>query len=178
MSLVFQFHECYPYGMSSHFTTIYSFMNICITSVIPFIILLILNGVIIVTIQKRKSHFPQKTQEITEKQDNISSNAGRISKTGGKAQGKNQDRQLTTMLLSVSFALLGLTLPQCINHVYNSSFKLKVTPDPLKYYGTYALIDVIANRVFSANNAINFFLYCITGSKFRQDLMKLMPCSK
>ena len=67
----------------------------------------------------------------------------------------------------VSFALLILTLPHYVNITFG------VHSNPRLYYGTYALVGSVANRLYFLNNSINFFLYCIGGSKFREDLYSI-----
>ena len=85
----------------------------------------------------------------------------------------NKEAQLTAMLLAVTFVLLTLTLPQYIRYVlavfidYTSSAHA---------YSAFMLFVHITNKLYFTNNGINFFLYCIGGSKFREDLRRLCSC--
>ena len=71
------------------------------------------------------------------------------------------------MLIFVSFALLILTLPLYFRYAVFVLVDVATSP---KDYAKYFLISNFTRTLFFTNNAINFFLYCIGGSKFRQDL--------
>ena len=66
----------------------------------------------------------------------------------------------SVMLLTVSFAFLILTGPMC---VYTSMIENDL---PEIVYGVTVILQYI-------NHSINGILYCITGSRFRQELMTL-----
>ncbi len=90
------------------------------------------------------------------------------------AKAHQMERQLTVMLLAVSVAFLLLTLPLFVrNCIYTLD-------NPMRSSHTYALYFFLyhfSNKFYMTNNAaINFYLYCITGSKFRQDLVELFGC--
>ena len=44
------------------------------------------------------------------------------------------------------------------------------------YYAGYHLFYHIGNKTYFTNHGINFFLYVISGTKFREDLRKLFKC--
>ena len=87
----------------------------------------------------------------------------------------NKDAQLIAMLLAVTFVLLTLTLPQYIRYVIAGL--VDYTSDAYSY-SSFMLFVQITNKLYFTNNGINFFLYCIGGSKFREDLTKLCCKSK
>ena len=43
----------------------------------------------------------------------------------------------------------------------------------LPYYVAYMLVHQIAIKIYYANNAINFFLYCLSGERFHHDVHML-----
>ena len=70
----------------------------------------------------------------------------------------------SVMLLTVSFAFVILTGPICINNL--------VTDPPRLFYGVTVILQYL-------NHSINGVLYCITGSRFRQELIGLFNvCGK
>ena len=46
------------------------------------------------------------------------------------------------------------------------------------YYAGFHLFYHVGEKTFYSNNGINFFLYVISGQKFRSDLIKIFTCCK
>ena len=86
----------------------------------------------------------------------------------------SKDAQLTAMLLLVTFVLLGLTLPQYVRYMLAVFIDYHISPWS---YSNFILLVQISNKLYFTNNGINFFLYCIGGSKFRHDL-KMLCCRR
>ena len=74
------------------------------------------------------------------------------------------------MLLLVTFVLLTLTLPQYVRYVMAVFINYTTSPEA---YSNFMLLVQITNKLYFTNNGINFFLYCIGGSKFREDLRRM-----
>ena len=70
----------------------------------------------------------------------------------------------TAMVLTVSIMFIVLTTPVAIDQITAR----KLTPYPLYY--------VFMVSMQYLNHSINGFLYCIVGTKFRQELCKLLKC--
>ena len=68
----------------------------------------------------------------------------------------------SVMLLTVSFSFIILTAP------INIAFSITKDP-PRLFYGVTVILQYL-------NHSINGVLYCITGSRFRQELMDLFKC--
>ncbi|ELU08577.1 hypothetical protein CAPTEDRAFT_64368, partial [Capitella teleta] len=84
-----------------------------------------------------------------------------------------KDRQsLTPMLMTVSWCFLLLNLPSCIYFIGESEelWPLETYLDGLNDDIAYDIV----NLLYYTNNAINFFLYCLTGTKFRSALLGLL----
>ena len=47
----------------------------------------------------------------------------------------------------------------------------------LDIFSAYYLILVLSAKTHIMNSGVNFFLYCLSGSKFRADLIILLGCS-
>ena len=81
-----------------------------------------------------------------------------------------------TMLLLVAFAFLMLALPITIIGYYVRLSRYFTTTSEgiaLSY-----LLNSIGEKLYYTNFGINFYLYVISGRKFRRDLVKLFAGSK
>ena len=86
---------------------------------------------------------------------------------------KSAENQLTVMLLLVTILYLVLQIPTYIKTIY-STF---VTQDtPFKYVNA-TLSLMITHALSITSSGINFFLYCISGQKFRDDLKEMFCCT-
>jgi hypothetical protein len=92
-----------------------------------------------------------------------------------KTDSSSRDNQLTVMLLLVTFTFLLLTLPQYARHVASVLWNYMSSPQS---YADYVLTAHVTNRLFNTNSACNFFLYCLSGTRFRQDLISLFRRNK
>ena len=90
---------------------------------------------------------------------------------GGQVSKKSSERQLTRLLLTVSFVFLLLTLPIYIRHVV---FTFIPRNTSIRTYVKYTLAFHVTNKLFITNSAINFLLYCITNKNFRSDVKQIL----
>ena len=77
------------------------------------------------------------------------------------------------MLLLVTTLFLILLCPTYVRFIYLSF----ADPDTPLEYANQILIFQITVRLYMTNSAVNFFLYCISGKKFRNDLKEILRCS-
>ena len=89
----------------------------------------------------------------------------------GSSRTRSLDMQLTVMLLAVAFAFIAMRLPYTILY-YIDMFNDGDT-SPL-YYLFLKMSDLLA----TLNYAVNFFLYCLSGSTFRQQFLIMLHCDK
>ena len=120
--------------------------------ILPFILLLIMNSVIIHTLHKRSKL-----------------NIGQGQNEGQGTKPKTSEGQIFTMLLCVTFGFLILTTPVKVL-VFYMNFYFSSTP---QYFAGLYLFYQIGEKTYYTNHGINFFLYVISGQKFRQDLVNL-----
>lgn len=83
-----------------------------------------------------------------------------------KEEASRKKTNTNIMLLGVSFTFLALTTPTALFQLVQSLVKFPTTEEIL-------IIREILNVLSSANHAINFFLYCISGPKFRSELCRI-----
>ena len=148
--------NCIVYG-HSYSGQIYLRTSLAVHTFFPFIALLIMNSVIIHTLRKRITINTKMSEE--HQQD---------------SKIKSSERQIFIMLLLVSFGFLLLNIPGII-FVY---FTYYVGYSTARNYAAYYLIYNIAQKTYYTNFGINFFLYVISGQKFRSDLVTLFKCRK
>ena len=137
----------------------YHWITEVVIFIFPFLSLLSMNSVIIHTLRKRsKSH--------------ILGSMSQSETTNQQLTNKHPEKQIVTMLLLVTFVFLLLNLP-VRSVVFYINFSSGNTPD---YYAGFNLGYQIGEKSSYTNHGINFFLYVISGQKFRTDLRNLfMP---
>ena len=140
--------QCSRLVKQSWYVTVYTYLSFVVYPVIPAVMLSAWNGLIIHIIWKRKK---TNINEIKNK-----ANATEV--------------QLTTMLLIVSVMFVILVSPFEIRAMYYYFVERANTP---KQFAMYMFVFQVTRHLFLLNYGINFFLYLLSGSKFRRDLMKL-----
>ena len=155
--------RCVPYGKPVPFVQVYYWFSFSLNFIIPFISLLSMNTVIIHTLRKR-------SQSTLTKSD-----------TQGHAQNrhttkiKNSESQIYIMLLVVTFGFLILITPGYLMVLYVLVVDYTKTP---QLYAGYYFFYHFGSKLYYTNNGINFYLYVISGQKFRSDLVNLFRCKK
>ena len=139
---------CLAFSDKDGFSVGYSWFLTTINCFIPFTLLLVMNSIIIHALRNRVSNFKADHDTITD----------------------NRNRQLTITLLSVTFAFIILCAPQYLRYV---TYNIKSCTTSPKEYALYILAAQGSNKMFFTNNAVNFFLYCVAGSKFHNDMRNL-----
>ena len=86
---------------------------------------------------------------------------------------KSAENQLTVMLLLVTILYLVLQIPAYIKTIYLTF----VTQDTPSKYVSSILSLMITHALSITTSGINFFLYCISGHKFRDDLKEMLCCN-
>ena len=137
--------------------------ELCFSSLIPFIFILILNGFIIYRLE-------QKAKTRKERFGRNSTCGSTASALPSKAP-RDAERGLTVMLVAVSLTFACLTSPLFVFRFY-FAFKPNVCSEP-DSMARYVLVDNILVLLYASNFAINFLLYCLTGTLFREDLTNI-----
>ena len=153
--------QCLAYGTGGVLSKIYSWFSFVLNAIIPFTLLIYMNFVIVKAVRNSREMFGAKTsagtdQGLETRQKNM----------------KSAENQLTIMLLSVTILFLILLCPTYIRFIY-LAFAERDTPSQ---YANSMLIYQISFKLYATNSGINFFLYCISGRKFRKDLKEILFC--
>ncbi len=86
--------------------------------------------------------------------------------------GDDTTQSLTAMLIAISLVFLLTTTPVSIYFVGLPLWPTETARDQHNRAVAYAAL----NLIFYFNNCLNFFLYCISGSRFRRTLVAILCC--
>ena len=144
-------YGCVPYGKAIEFTygKLYYWLSFVVSYMFPFVALLVMNSFIIHTIRSRRSL---------------------VATNQAEQRSKSSETQIFIILLLVTFSFLLLNTPSYMFFLFNMIIDFSKSP---KSQAGIHLFDAITEKTWYTNNAINFFLYILSGTKFRKDLMQL-----
>lgn len=95
----------------------------------------------------------------------------------GSSKRDKQEKQMTRMLLAVTFSFLVLLAWQCVTQCF---WMLGVGKED-KNSSRWNLIDssfAFAKTGVVINSSINWIFYCLTGTMFRKEMMKMLPLTR
>ena len=144
------------------FTLSFSLIRFLLNAALPFTFLLALN-VRIITIIRNRQQLQLETRSSTN--EHVTPTVGREPKPASHRRGG--ETQLTLMLLLVVLTLVTLTTP---HYIYLIIYSIRSKGSTAQQYAQFVLIFHITNKMYNCSFAVNFFLYCISGTKFRNDL--------
>ena len=151
--------ECVPWarGIEKVIGQFYFYSSLSINFALPFVLLLVMNSFIIHTLRTRTLITMTESENQFQNEDK----ASRL---------KNSEKQIFILLLLVTFAFLILMTPTYILILYVNLVDYTESPKSFAYY---YLIFNIGHKTYYTNYGINFFLYVISGHKFRSDLLSI-----
>ena len=160
---------CLGYAIGGIITKVYSWFTFILNAIIPFVLLIYMNYVIVQKVRRSRKMFAgNEIIEVGQGQGPMDVASRRQNKM------KNIESQLTTMLLLVTTLFLILMIPTYIRFLY-TTFVNRDTPVK---YANLMFFYHLSHKLYHTNNGINFFLYCISGQKFRNDLKELFFCGR
>lgn len=127
-----------------------------IVMLVPFIIIIVCNTLIIRTLLQAKRLRKEQSQS--------------------NSQQSHSDKaflQTTAMCLSASFAFMAFIAPSLVLLIGSPYWSNDDETNE-----AYNFAKAINNQLVYVNHSINFFLYCLTGAKFREELVELLRCHK
>ena len=158
--------QCLPYGaaINKSYGQFYYWLSFILSYALPFVLLLTMNSIIIHILLTRS--ILQVKQEV----QSVSQSQGQSQGQSQTSKAKNTDRQIFAILFLVTFGFLILTTPA--NLLFLFIMIVDFTTSPQLYAGYYLFYN-IAQKLYYTNHGINFFLYVLSGRKFRNGLVKL-----
>ena len=168
--------NCVPYAKGGQYVygQLYYWISFLINFGGPFLLLLIMNCFIINTLRKRFSSIKKQNtaNEMTQGQpQGQSQGEGQIQSSAVKTS----EIQIYAILLLVTFSFLILTIPGTVILLYMIRVDVGNSPQA---YAEFYLLQNIGEKMYYTIGGINFFLYVISGQKFRKDLLGLFKCKK
>ena len=160
-------YECLSYLVGGTITKVYSWITFFVNGIIPFSMLIYINYIIVQTVRNSRKMFV-----VTSNRERYSDSIQGID-TRQKIM-KSAENQLTIMLLLVTLLFSILLIPTYIRFIYLTFVK---SDTPAKFARSVLLFQ-ITYKLYVTNNGINFFLYCISGRKFRNDLKEILCCAR
>ena len=133
---------------------IWPWLDTCLYSLLPFSLLLAMNIAIIV-----QTYRAQKLRRA-------------MSQTGAPSAAKDEHVRLTIMLLTLTFTFILLTTPISFYQIYTSVADLQHLTS--KETADLIFTNKLLMNMMYLNHAINFFLYCVTGKRFRQEFLVMI----
>ena len=147
---------------------LFIWLSYLIQFIIPFISLLSMNSVIIHTLRTRSK------VKISDNENHVQGE----NQSQGKDQrskSSNSEKQIFVILLLVAFSFFVLISPFYAFHMYIEFVGIE---ESASAFAEFFLFYQIMHKMYYTNNAINFFLYVISGQKFRKDLINLFTQNK
>ena len=153
----------YNYDDYREFLQVWSWVSEgCIYAYVPIIILVTLNSLIIHFVSKSLS---SRKESARNRNDSIIS---------GKCAHAHE-KQVTRMVMAVSFTFILTTLPiailQPVEHVY-------LDKNDVVNYATFAMVGYLTQFLGLLNHAVNFLLYLVAGERFRKEFRDMVFCKK
>ena len=161
--------NCNAYGKAGDLIhgELYYWLSFILNFVLPFVLLLTMNSFIIHALRKRHLKFSVKK----------TSNEGQGLDEGQSSKNRTSEPQIYVTLLLVTFSFLILMAPPymyvLVLHILSIDYN-KSTYSYAAYYLSYQVVQ----KSYFTNYGINFFLYVMSGKKFRTELLKLFKCNK
>ena len=142
--------------------SVWSWFDLLIFSVLPWLCLVVSNSVLLWTLNV----------SIRQAQHSLGS-----AHTDGFSGRKKQASSITLTLFAVSMAFIVLNLPVSCLQLVGFYHHIAGSLDYFYQSKVIAYCNEIALAMWEANSAVNFYLYCLTGSRFRKELTKMLGCS-
>ena len=127
-------------------------IELCLNSILPFSVLIIGNLLIIYKIRK----FDTKRQEMTQTANHSA----------------DDSQSMTAMLISISVLFLVTQTPFLITNLIERRMNYDdITPE---YEAGYSLLETFTELLKYINNVANFLCYCISGKRFKSELVSMV----
>ena len=160
-TVIKQCHAKGNYTLLVH--VIWPWVDAAFYSFVPFVLILVFNILII-----RQVFMAKKTRS---KMLTLSACQRHLVKPSKYKNQCETSRKITCMLLVISFTFLLTTLPVniiLIVSTVDTSYKEQVEP-----FAKMQLANALTTLLMYTNHCINFYLYCATGRKFREQFRNL-----
>ena len=143
------------------FSGIWSWVDMLIFSFLPWLCLAIGNSLLVWKLK------------VSVREAEVSLGSDQIDKINDR---KNKATSITVTLVAVSTAFLILTFPMSFVQILNFVHWLNGTLYTTRKSHDFYYILEISYPMWYANSCINFYVYCLTGAKFRREAKQILNC--
>ena len=151
--------DCRPKPNFAYFiNVVWYWIDGTLYAFLPIILIVVLNGLIVYAVKRATNTRIDLTNNTKKARDKAA-----------------QQRQMTIMLLTISMVFIVLVLPNCIFFIVKEYWTWKNTlHGTAQYFLLYQIVFVLSDL----NHAVNFYLYCLSGKRFRHNFLKVICISK
>lgn len=149
-------------GYESFFNNVWGWVDTSMCSSIPFSLLLLSNTILVKTVGQSVQNARQRL--VTGQANQLNSRVKKVS-------------SMTVTLISISVEFLFLTGPVSVYHLFIDTFSRGADED-INVAAANELALSVSCILWSANNAINFYIYCLTGTRYRKEFLRLISFRK
>ena len=140
-------------------------------SILPSLLMLALNVAIIRQVSRsvrNRNQLASNTRRCVTFASHSTNKSMTSSKNGSGGGGGDGSCRITIMLLTISFVFIATTLPMTITIIV-----FAFAPPGDDQIGVYRFARSVGELMMYFNHSINFYLYLLTGQKFRQQLVAM-----
>lgn len=141
------------------FNLIWPWIDLAVFCLIPFSVIVVGNGCILFKVIKSQRKTNSRIVP------SITTNQSRTTHHNGP-----KHSSMTAMLFTLNMVFLFTTSPVSI---YNIGYTHWVAEESHQNYANLDLWWAIVNMLMYTNNSLNFLLYCLSGTRFRQEVKRL-----
>ena len=140
---------------------VFVYVEVAVYSLLPFACLVLGNGVLVWKL----------SVSLSEARKNLT--AGRAERVSARRGRAAKSVTLTVIVVSLTFVVL--TLPVSFDYIlsYIAREFLEVTGNE---YAKVQLFYTVSVLLADCNSAVNFYLYCLTGRRFREEFLRVFGC--
>ena len=143
--------KCWFTGSRDVYYTIYSqWVMLTVMSVIPFVILITSNILIIYSVSIYSFRRKLMSNDVK----------------------SNDSQSMTAMLIGISVLFLITQVPAVVISILKRNLSLE--RHSKEYLHTFLVIDAVFRLFKWINHAVNFFCYCVSGKRFREELVAMV----
>ena len=168
------------YTSDKTFIKVVNWLNTIIGAVLPFVILITANARILYIIKRQtQTSLAMQTLNCSAERESLYqsrcslNDVGCLKSSAYQQERRARESQMTIQLIMVNFVFLFFTLPVFVN---NTFWSIHDRNESVYVNAVYVLTKRVCQVLVYTNSATYFYIYCIAGCKFRQDLCRLFRC--
>ena len=143
------------------FQEIWSWVDVLIFSFLPWLCLAVSNSLLVWKLR------------LSLREAKLSLGSGQADKINDR---NKKAKSISITLIAVSTAFLLLTFPMSFYQILSFMFWMHGSIRTLRSVRFVYYIHQISYPLWYANSCINFYVYCLTGSKFRREAKQILRC--